>query len=90
MKKKLDFKKQVSKFLQSGVSKQTAKDLKEAFGIPAQSANKGILLICALFDLAVNKGSVPAAKELIALSSTKEDNGEDVILSLLSSLKEED
>ncbi|MBQ7039073.1 MAG: hypothetical protein IJN39_00725 [Clostridia bacterium] len=87
---KTDFKKQVSEFLSGGVPKQTAKDLKESFGIPYGKVNKGILLICALFDLAVNKGSVPAAKELISLGMNAGNSEEDTILSLISDLKEDD
>lgn len=85
-----DLKKQVSEFLQTAVSRQTAKDLKETFGIPMQNANKGVLLICALFDLAVNKGSVPAAKELISLGMGRDEGGDDVISSMIAQLKEED
>ena len=90
MNNKTDFKKLVSEFLETSVPKQTAKDLKESFGIPIGTATKGILLIAALFDLAVNKGSVPAAKELIALtSSAKPDEDNENILSLISALKED-
>ena len=90
MNNKTDFKKLVSEFLESGVPKATAKDLKESFGIPIGTATKGVLLIAALFDLAVNKGSVPAAKELISLTSgNKPDDESENIMSLISALKEE-
>lgn len=90
MNSKTDFKKIAEEFLQSGVPKQTATDLKESFGIPKGTATKGVLLIAALFDLAVNKGSVPAAKELISLCSGKEDDTDDAITSLISALKEDE
>lgn len=88
--KQFDFKKQVSEFLQSGVDKGIADELKKSFGVPHIRASKGVLLICALFDLAVNKGSVPAAKELISLGMGKEEGSEDAILSLISSIREEE
>lgn len=83
MNNKNDFGKLTAEFLKSGIPKQTARDLKDSFGIPIKNANKGVLLLCALFDLAVNKGSVPAAKELISLSSLTEDNGENILASIL-------
>ena len=91
MNNKTDFKKLVSDFLGTSVPKQTAKDLKESFGIPMGTATKGVLLIAALFDLAVNKGSVPAAKELISIcSGTKQEDDNDAIMSLISVLKEDE
>lgn len=83
MNNKTDFKKLTAEFLNSGISKQTARDLKDSFGIPMKNANKGVLLLCALFDLAVNKGSVPAAKELISLYSLNQDSGENILASIL-------
>ena len=90
MNNKLNFRKLVQTFLQGGVPKQTAKDLKESFGVPINTATKGVLLIAALFDLAVNKGSVPAAKELISLCSTTENEQENDTLSSLISVLTED
>ena len=45
MNNKIDFKKLAQDFLQSGVPKQTAKDLKDSFGVPMGTATKGVLLI---------------------------------------------
>ena len=90
MNNKIDFKKLAQDFLQSGVPKQTAKDLKDSFGVPMGTATKGVLLIAALFDLAVSKGSVPAAKELLSLCSKANDEQKnDTLQSLISVLKED-
>ena len=75
---KYDFKKQIRGLLLQDVTDEEAKYLKRNFGLPRHKTDKGVLLLASLFDLAVKKGSVPAAKELLALNGaevSEEQNG---------------
>lgn len=75
---KYNFKKEVNNLLKQEVTEEEAKYLKKNFGLPRRKTDKGVLLLAALFDLAVHKGSVPAAKEFFGLTGAEgreEDNG---------------
>ena len=84
--KTFDFKKETSRYLSQRLKKDEANELKERLGVKKTYANKGVLLIASLFDLAVSKGSVPAAKELISLCSKETDSGGEVIARLLEGI----
>ena len=75
---KSDFKNQIRALLLQDVTDEEAKFLKQNFGLPRHKTDKGVLLLASLYDLAVKKGSVPAAKELLSLNGaqvSEEENG---------------
>ncbi len=86
---KYNFKREASLLLKREVTDEEAKYLKKNFGLPRHKTDKGVLLLATLFDLAVKKGSVPAAKEFFSLSGAdNSEQDEGVIEQLVSAMQE--
>lgn len=86
--KKYDFKKETAHLLAQDVTQEEAKYLKQNFGLTRRKADKGVLLLASLYDLAVKKGSVPAAKELLGLAGVEHSEENTVIEQMIQAMQE--
>ena len=86
--KKYDFKKETAQLLTQDVTQEEAKYLKQNFGLTRNKVDKGVLLLASLYDLAVKKGSVPAAKELLGLAGVEQSEENTVIEQMIQAMQE--
>lgn len=85
---KFDFSEEMLKLLHKSTTPEEAEYLKKSFGISRGKACKGIFLLVSLFDQAVCKGSVPAAREIFDLASNKKTEDNSKLMQLIDELKE--
>ncbi len=85
---KFDFSDEMLQLLHKSATTEEAEYLKKTFGISKQKACKGIFLLVSLFDQAVLKGSVPAAREIFELASNQRAEENSKLKQLINDLKE--
>ena len=86
--KNYDFKKTASMLLKQAVTDEEAKFLKTKFGLSRRKTDKGVLLLASLFELAVSKGSAPAAKEFFSLSGEEKAEKDNALERLIAVMQE--
>ncbi|MBQ2968250.1 MAG: hypothetical protein IJE10_09055 [Clostridia bacterium] len=83
-----DFKKETELLLRQDVTAEEAKFLKRNFGLTKRRTDKGVLLLASLFELAVKKGSVPAAKEILGLCGLEQSEENTVLEQMIQAMQE--
>lgn len=87
--KRFDIKNAVISLLSKPATKEEAEDLKSIFGVLKQDATKGDVLIASIFNMAVAKGNLSAAKELINLAESSENGDIPLLQQMIFDLKGE-